>query len=343
MAGVIFQTSFDHYTTVTHRFNAVAGSTASISAGNGRNGTSSLRFVNANDGLVRKTLPSTPTDIYCAFALRVSVLPTAANKRVIFAVADTGTRQLGVVLNSDGTISIYVSGGLGDLFGTVIGTLSSFAVLANVYYHFEFYFRISNTVGLVQARVNEVEKLNLTGQDTQATANNYVTEIVIAHSNNNETVSDDYDDIVIRDDTWSGDVEIAAIFADGAGTTTEWTPLSSTNVSNIDETAPDSDTTYNETDVVNEIDLFTFSNVSTTGTIRAVVTLLFAKKTDAGTAKIVSMVRTNSTNFASATEHAPSLDSYEYHPTIYMVNPDTTVAWLPAAVNAAEFGYKRTA
>ena len=347
--GVIFQTSFDHYTLFTDRFNSAENfnsGTTSVTAGIGRNGTAGGRITDSQASILRKTLPATYTDVYMAFAFRTSRLPAAAGSRTIAIMSDAGTTHMMMIMRSDGTIQVGRGTGasISPSNCVVLGTLTGFAMLANTYYHFEWYVRLSDTVGLVQMRVNEIEKLNLTGQDTRNGASAIIDEIGIGAAGEvTNTANNDFDDVVVRDDAFSGDVEIAAIFATGAGTTTQWTPSAGSNYQNIDETAPNGDTDYNSNTVVNDLDTFPFQDISTTATVHAVVSLIYAKKTDAGTSKIVSMVRSGGVNYASATEHAPSLDAYEYAPTVYMTNPDTGVAWTAAGVNAAEFGYKRTA
>ena len=346
MAGITFQTSFDHYTTVTHRFNSLAGTSplGTIVTAAGRNSTKALRFTNAvAQGRAVKTLPAPITDIYFAFAYRTSVLPAAALPRVIAEIRDAGVRQVGMILQSDGTL-IFRSGGSGSTDGVVLGTAIDFAALANVFYHIEWYVRISTSVGLLQVRVNEVEKLNLTGLDTQQTANNVVTEIcLVAVDGTNATVNMDFDDVVVRDDDWNGDVEVLALLPTGIGATNNWTATgAATTREAVDEAAPNSDTDYMETATVNDLSLFTYPTIPITSEIRAVVPIPFAKKTDAGTAKIKSTVRHSGVNYDGA-EKAPSDASYEYHPDILMVNPGTATAFTPADWNAIEVGVKRTA
>src|SRR5688500_15727223 len=145
MAGIIFQTSFDHYATTTHRFNSAAGvgPPTTTTVGAGRNSTAGLRFTNSTSALVARTLPTTPADIWFAFANRVATLPTGTNSRVIAELRNAGTRSIHVRVRADGTLGIYSGGTTGILNGTLLGNLSGFAMLTNTFYHFELYIRFS--------------------------------------------------------------------------------------------------------------------------------------------------------------------------------------------------------
>lgn len=335
--SIVFQTSFDHYTTITHRFNSISGSPV-IHASAGRNSTSGLRFTSSYNASI--TLPSNLTDIYVGFGFRCAALPIATNRIILLYLNDAGTTQLTLQLLPNGQLAVYGSTSI------LLGTLSSFSVLPNVFYHIELYARISNTVGLLQARVNEVEKLNLTGQDTQQSTNSYVTDITLAAAGDFSGISPaqfDFDDLIVSNSGFIGDVQVRCFLPTGIGTTNQWTATgATTTVDCVDETAPNSDTDYISTASTGDISLFTYDSIPITSTLLAVVPIPFAKKTDAGTAKIKSVVRHSGTNYSGA-EKAPSNGAYEYHPDILSVNPGTGVTWTASDWNAVEIGPERSA
>lgn len=344
MAGIVFQTSFDHYTTITHRFNSVTVPASASIGAFGRNGTNGLRLVNPNaNHRVAKTLPAPLTDIYLGFAYKTSLLPNTGLSRTIAEIRDVGVTQVSMRLHSDGSMRVYRGGTTTDL----LASLTGFAMLPNVFYHLALYARISNTVGFIQVRVNEVECANATGLDTQISANNSVSEIVLAHAN--EATNDNsyiayFDDVVVRDDDWVNDREVGCYFVTGAGANTDWTPNTGTNHGAISEAAPDGDTTHNATSTPGHKDTFPHQPCSTTAEIDAVIPLMFIEKTDAGTAKVAPVVRHSGTDHTATEEAAPSASSYEYHaPKVYMENPGPTAAWTASDFNAAELGYERTA
>ena len=335
--GVQFQTSFDHYTTITHRFNSNTGNFA-VTAAQGRNGTSCLRSnTTAGSSRAAATLPTALTDIYFAFAWRTSTLPQAGTSVIVAEIRDAGTVQDNLILLSDGTLQVLRNG------TTVLGTSSGFAAITNVYYHFEWYIRIHNTLGLVQIRVNNTERMNLTGQDTQATGNNTASEIVLANTSATGIAGNtDFDDVVIRNDGWSGDKQVGAYFPTGTGFTDQWSAVGATfTYQTVDETAPNSDTDYAAASTVSYLSLWTYATMPTSSTIDAVIPLPFAKKTDPGTATFDSDVRLGGVNYPGASK-APSDGSYQYHPDILTTSPATGITWTVSEWNTPiEIGPER--
>lgn len=347
MAGIVFQTSFDHYSTIIHRWNSVIGigAPSTTTAGAGRHSTDGLRITNATSALVAKTLPAPLTDIWLAFAFRTSALPTGGSYRIIVELRDAGTRQLHLVLRTDGTLAIYRGGTTDTPSGTLLDVIPSFSLLPNVWYHFEWYARIDNSSGLLQFRVNEVEKLNVSSRDTQESASASVSEICLAAIGNGATVDTDFDDVVVRDDDWNGDQQVRCFLPTGIGSTNQWTASgAATTREAVDETAPNEDTDYISEDTAGQTSLFTYDSIPSDAVITAVIPLPRAKKTDSGTAKIKSALRSGGTTYTDGVESAPSDGGYEYHPDIRMVNPDTGVAFTAADWNEPiEIGPNRSA
>jgi hypothetical protein len=342
--AIVFQTSFDHYTTITHRFNSSTGAgPPEISAGTGRNSTNSLRFPTdsqANPPQVAKTLPAALTDVWFAFAYKTPALPpsgTAGVIRVIAAIRDAGVVQDELILLPDGTLKVRNGAEI------VLGTTSDFSMLINTWYHIEWYIRVDNSAGLVQVRINEVEKLNVSSQDTQFTTNNTISEIVLKHSVANAATNDAayFDDVAISNSGFSGDVEVGAFLPTGVGSANVWSVVgASSSYEATDETTPNSNTDYINTTNVGDTTLFTYASLSSTSVVHAVVPLPFAEKEDAGSATIASVVKVGSTSYTGASK-APSLNSYEYHPDILMTNPATGITWTYTEWNSIEIGPTR--
>jgi hypothetical protein len=247
----------------------------------------------------------------------------------------------------DGTISVVrgtSSSGSGGNQGTVLGTLTDFVVLPNVFYHLEMKAVIHDTTGAVQVWINEVEKLNLTNQDTQnvtgvSTVNQITLENVTNASDANIT---DFDDVVIRDDQQNGDEQVRCFFPTGVGATDQWTASAGTTAQCVDETAPNDDTDFISESTPGDISVFTFDDLGPTSSITAVVPLPYAKKTDAGTAKLKNVIRHSGINY-SGDEKAPSNSAYEYLPQVFMTNPGTSNPFSVSDWNALEVGVEREA
>jgi hypothetical protein len=123
------------------------------------------------------------------------------------------------------------------------------------------------------------------------------------------------------------------------GHSVQWTPLASTNVSQIDETLVDNDTSYNLSATVGQIDTFNPKNLGTTTPILAVQTVITARKDDVGARSISADIYDGSTDHINATAHG-LLSSYTGFFDIYETDPSTSAQWTQAGFNARQFGYK---
>jgi hypothetical protein len=131
--------------------------------------------------------------------------------------------------------------------------------------------------------------------------------------------------------------------ANGAGVDAEWTPLASTNVSQIDDGQPngganDGDTTYNKAEAANLRDTFTFDDITIPDGYRVVgvIPYVHAKKLDAGPQ--ISLHLWDGSQYAdSATLEVEADYTVE---TFYRFEemPDTS-AFDEAGVNGLEIGY----
>jgi hypothetical protein len=118
-----------------------------------------------------------------------------------------------------------------------------------------------------------------------------------------------------------------------------WTPLSSTNVSNIDDATPDDDTTYNSTTTSGAIDTFNHGALPVTPTsVFGVSVTSKIRKDDAAARsarnKLISGATTsNGTSVSLGT-------SYTYIKDIWALNPDGSTAWNKTTVDATKIGYE---
>jgi hypothetical protein len=127
----------------------------------------------------------------------------------------------------------------------------------------------------------------------------------------------------------------------GDGNYSQFTPSAGSNYQNVDDVPPDDDTSYNTGDV-NEIDTFTLADLAIpNATIDAVVCSIYAKTNDGGSALIKGVARSNGVDGLGNELSVPS--SYDWLQSIIYVDPNTSSVFNAAGVDAAEFGYKRTA
>jgi hypothetical protein len=145
-----------------------------------------------------------------------------------------------------------------------------------------------------------------------------------------------YDDLYVADGFLS-DVIIEAIHPDGTGNYSQWTPLSGANYTNVDETLA-SGTDYNSSTTDNQIDTFTFEDVSFSGTIEGVQLSIFCTYSSPGSS-ITGVCRISGTDYFHSYILGGTSETI-CHTFVWPVSPATGVAWTQSELNGAEFGYR---
>lgn len=270
--------------------------------------------------------------IATAIRLNTSILPSP-----LIGFRDAGAAQCDIRMRSDGKIDITRNG---TVLATSAGTLS-----LNVWYHLEFKATIADSGGSAELKVNGATFVSLSSGDTKNTSNAYANEIILSAQQGNMPV--DYDDLAVwntsggANNDWIGDCRVFTQVPDGAGNYSQWTPSTgNNNYQNVDDNPTDGDTTYNSTSTVNNIDTFTFPNISGTGTVKAVQTSIVARKDDAGARTIAPVIRRGSDYVGNNVNVG---DSYAMYTQLWETDPIAAAAWTLANVNSSEFGIKLAA
>lgn len=267
-------------------------------------------------------------------------LPTQSANREFLAFRDGTTEQCKIRLNTDFSLSILTSA------GTVIATSDPAVVTPQYWHYLEVKVEIDGA-GAYEIRLDEQTVLSGVNADLQATGNSYFTNLRLQYMGGTSPDPTTYDDFYLCDDTGSdfndfqGDVEIDTLYVDGAGFQADWTPLSGSNYQMVDEGegAFDEDTTYNSSNTPGEIDLFTMTNLpDINGSTILAVAVDVGIRHDSGTPTARAVLRTDGSNYEGP--NYSTSGGYTYMRWLMTTNPDTSVQWLEAEVNAMQAGYK---
>lgn len=273
--------------------------------------------------------------VVCGAAFYPTDTP-ATSPRVLIRLRDGSTEQLSVTVEADNSIAVR----RGDYSGTSVAQSSPCKLPPGAWSFLEFKATIHPSAGSVEVKLNGVTVLSATGINTRNSSNSYATEILFWQAY--------IDDLYVLDTTGSapyndflGDIRVRTLYPSGAGSSTQWTPLSSTNVSNIDDQGTaDSDTSYNSSDTAAQQDLFAVDNLpDTSGTVLAVQARWKARKDDGGTREVKTLVKAGGTTDSGPTE-ALGMSYVSYLGDILTENPDTAAEWAISEVNAVELGYE---
>lgn len=308
----------------------VAGS-PTVDTTNGRDGDRCLKS-STYSAYIQKSFTALTT-IYIGFAMKMALFDgTDPDYSLGFLTIGNGSgQQVKVQISETGKINVlrYNS-------STPIASGSIF-VSAGVYHYFEIQITASNTVGAVTIKVDGQEHINSTGLDT---IYNGSEEFTYVRFGSNWTKNTYFDDIYIDDAALKGELRIDKISPGSAGNYSQWTPSTGSNYACVDE-VPSSATDYVQSSTANQIDTYTFEDLSAlSSTILATMLSAMVKKTDADPRGVSPVTRSNSTDYVGSETTLTTSDAYMTE--IRETDPDTASAWTESGVNNAEFGVKLT-
>jgi hypothetical protein len=336
-----FCDSADHYVTadMLEKWNGSTG-TWTISAGNGRHGSASIRQGSESAQNLSKTLDSQGTWIF-GFAYKRPDF-TITSQGIVAQMLDAGTVQVSLLLNVDGRLSVWRGTATAQLATTTLPVIK-----AGVWHYIEWKVTIHNTTGAVEVRVDGVSVCSASSQNTRASTNNSANQLRLGGGSvvTGAATNLDYDDVYMCDSSGSlnndflGDIRVDAMLPNGEGSNSQWTcSTGSTHYQLVDESAPNDDTDYLSTAGASNRDSHAMANLPTmtSPVIKGVMQSISAKKDDAGSRNIKSLCKSGATTSTGTSQALPS--SYAYLTQIWETDPNTAAAWTEANLNAAEFG-----
>lgn len=334
--ALLFLESFDHYgantSLLTRKWTAIyAGSgTRTFVTGRPGSGPSALSLNSLTQ--VRLTL-STLSRWIVGFAWKAAPRDSGGfTIPIVQFVNSTGGVEIDLAQLPDSRLIVRRGG------STTIGT-GTRALQENQWYYIEIDVTINTTSGAARVRVNEVDEIVLTNVNTSGGGTNGASQLYLASSNGQSNV---FDDLYICDASGTvnnsllGNTKVIALFPNGVGSSTQWTPTgAANNWACVSETSPDDDTTYVSSATASQRDLYALQDLLGNETVRGVQVSLMARKDDAGTRQIRSVLKLGA---AVVTGPTYSIDnSYIYYRSLHDLAPDGTT-WDPTKVNALEVG-----
>lgn len=247
--------------------------------------------------------------------------------------ADDATNGFNLRLNSDGSLQVYNN-------TSSIATSSAGLISPDTWYYIEAKVLVANS-GTYDIQLDGASILSGSA-DTQQGASAFCNRVRLLGSDNLTRVFI-FDDWYVLDTTSAanndllGDRRVLTVFPTGAGSETDFTPSAGNNWAAVDDNPPDGDTTYVESAVSTDTDLYGFADVSDLASINGVQINAIARKT-AGDFNLALPVLSNVTQ-SDGSAVAVTSSFANYH-RIVEEDPDATDPWTESTLNAAEFGVK---
>jgi hypothetical protein len=306
--------------------------------GSGQSGLGSLRAtLGANTGAQYGF--ASRTELITGFCWKHSVSPSS--RIAVWGIS--GFDALALVGGTGGELIVYRNG-----FSTEIGRSGTGVIAAAVENYIEMRVKGSTTVGEVELRVNGDPNpvLLLTGVNAGSADYDRLDLISSPAGTRDHSAWYLLDTTAGAgwDEDFLGHVRYAALDPTGNGNSSGLLGSDGNSTDNYllvdDGFDHDSDTTYVQGSVVGDKDTYAMEDLPTPPlTIYAVLPVVTAKKTDAGTRSIVPVIRRSGTDYDAATEHFLGT-SYQSFRQAIDLDPSTGLAWTEAGVNAMELGVK---
>ncbi len=248
---------------------------------------------------------------------------------------DGGTEGVGLTF-SNGYLSVNR--------GSTLLEIADFHFSVNNWYWLEFKVKCNDTTGTYELKVGETVIASDTGVDTQAGSNAYHNRVQLGQGGGTQRAR--YDDFYVCDGAGSvnndflGNVSVTTLFPSGAGTTTNFTPSAGANYTCVDEQLINEDTDYVESSTAAHKDTYAYDNVGAgLSNIKGLQIDTLCRETDVTSYSLKTPIRSNATDYDDSAQAIGTTD-YVFKRRIAELDPNTSAAWLEAAINAAEFGIK---
>lgn len=332
---LLFIDGFDHYVAddLLEKWNLRGGSFEVLGSNYGRFGGQGVRFY-ATNGYLSKLILGNKSTIYFGGAFykdSPGATGSAAYGMIHFDDEST-VEQVSVRLNPSYGFSVY----RGD--ATLLGSSADSLVTDQKWYYLEVKVTISNTVGVVEVKLNGTQIINLTSQDTK-NGSDYIAYVVIRGEVVNKYFY--FDDIYIDDAQFHGDCRVRTFMPDADGNSADFTRSTGSNdYECVDEAQSNGDTDYISSDTLNHKSIFGITTGSL-GTVQGIQLNNHCRLDEAGSRKITPIIRSNSTDY-SGTETDAISATYSIEHEIWELDPDDSNVWTQTKLEAAEFGLEIT-
>ena len=323
-----FIDGFDHYTTITAKWDSGSADTTTEQH---RNGTRSVRFI-AN---------SISKNFFPAFGSWVIGFGLYGNTTApLITLYDGVTAQCTLNLNSDKTLE--VSRGTSTSLGA--SAKSALTIGNSKWYYIEWKVTIADSIlaDSCKVRVNGSDWINVNaGSDTKAGTVTTANKITFSGGSQYSYMDDIYIlDGVAPNNDFLGDVKVETLYPSSNAGTNEWLGSDGQYVNNYQlvSEATANTTNYVQSGSIGAIEMYNFQDLESNAlNVYGVQINSVAIKDDAGTVTFKNRINSGGT-VSEGVENTPVDGSYLIFSDRYDLNPNGNTAWTTEAINALQAG-----
>jgi len=337
------------------------GSGWSLQTSTVRTGTHTIT-TNWNATYIKRVLGVAATTVGVGFNLWTPSLPSIPNAAPILILRDSSSlTNISLDIQTTGAIQVYRGDNHNGGAGVKIAESTTHCIGTNRFQRVELKAVIHGSTGSVEVRVNGVTVASASNVDTHAsdaeslgsgTPDPSVSEVSFPGRGDLSTAFyPTIDDIVVWDGTGSynndfiGDQRVYALAPNGDTAQADWTALSGSGFSNIDEADPDEDTSYlyaaapgSPNTLTSEFDLENLPVSS--GSVAAVIACSRVRKDVAGLVEFQHGLVSGASESKGAVR--PCDPVYIFKEDVFETDPASGVAFTPSDVNSLKIQINRT-
>lgn len=304
----------------------------------GRVGGKSCQWTNAARTLTTPNFGNKQT-LVVGFGFKAATY--SGNVEVLRFLESTATSGVHVTLQVTSTGEWELRRGTGS--GSTIATTSGAAISTGTWGYVELKMKIGNAgVGSYELRVNGINVLSDADEDTQNSGAAYTQQVMFRGGGSSTAFQ--LDDIYILDTSGSlnndflGSQKVVALYPNGAGDSTQFTPSTGNNYAAVDENPANDDTDYVESGTSGHLDLYSFDNPSLVN-VKGVQINARLRESD-GTPFSAYLVAKSGSTQSDGSSIAIGSATYLTKTRVLETNPDTSAAWTDSELDSAQFGVK---
>lgn len=253
-----------------------------------------------------------------------------------------------VIVNSDFTMSV-LNGETKAVYGTTEAALLPNTRNVNSWTYIEMKVFVSNTVGTVELRINEIPWLKLSGIDTCVGGTSELADglQINPFEMNLPVIVDDLyicNNLGSTNNDFLGECAVSNLFPDGAGTYTDFTESTPVgyNWGNVNEKFEiDQDATYNQGTAIDQKDSYNIDPIThlQDGEIYGIALNTTARQDGIFLPTFTPFVRLSSTDYFQTPFASSGTDWYLVY-SLMETNPNTSLQWVDTDLTNMEIGLK---
>lgn len=316
---------------LNRRYALVTSPAVVYSTTSGRYGGGGIT-VDDDDKYFEAALPTAPQECVASFAVFSG--PVSVVSDVLWRI-DSSIGSGGIVFKTSASSALIT------VHRGVSISIGSFTLPSEQWNWISIKVKMAVTTGTLDIEVNGVNVLSFVGT-TRSSGTDICSNLVLGGDQLQDFT---YDDIIITDLNGSApfnallsDRRIDTILPDATGDSADFTASPAVdNYLNVDESAPDDDTTYVEASVSTDKDLYNMASMGfSPDSIDAVNVVALGRSVDAGGAQVELKVKSGTTEGTGSGQ--PLMSDYGIIDEQFETNPDTAAAWTESEVNAMQAG-----